>query len=275
MFQEVKRGHLQDTQQHSSPVKHLSTKVMGTTMRYYGTWRTEAVCKAIDVILVPKDIPLLSAATISVNPCTAYRMLKDFGTLKSGDTVIQNGANSAVGQAVIQIAAAMGINTINIIRDRPNVKELKDKLKSLGASYVITEETLQKPEMTNLFKEIKKPKLALNCVGGHNAGNLLTHMEYGSTMVTYGGMAKKPMPLPAKALIFKDINICGFWMTQWKRNNMHDLNKIMSMVLELSELVRRGQLSAPVCTQVPFHDYKLALEATMKSYCSKHVLMME
>lgn len=35
-----------------------------------------------------------------------------------GDTVIQNAANSGVGQAVIQIAAARGINTINVIRDR-------------------------------------------------------------------------------------------------------------------------------------------------------------
>ncbi|XP_030050552.1 enoyl-[acyl-carrier-protein] reductase, mitochondrial-like [Microcaecilia unicolor] len=240
-----------------------------------GTWRTEAVCKVTDVIPVAKDIPLLSAATLGVNPCTAYRMLKDFGTLKPGDTVIQNGANSAVGQAVIQIAAAMGLNTINIIRDRPNLKELKEKLKSLGANLVITEETLQEPEVTNLFKEIRKPKLALNCVGGHSAGNLLAHMEYGSTMVTYGGMAKKPVPVPAKSLIFKDINICGFWMTQWKRNNMHDLSKIKAMVAELAELVRRGQLSAPTCTQVPFQDYKVALDATMKSYSKKHVLMME
>ena len=36
----------------------------------------------------------------------------------SGDCVIQNGANSGVGQAVIQVAAAWGIKTINIIRDR-------------------------------------------------------------------------------------------------------------------------------------------------------------
>ena len=42
-------------------------------------------------------------ATIAVNPGTAYRMLKDFVALKSGDVVIQNGANSAVGQAVIQV----------------------------------------------------------------------------------------------------------------------------------------------------------------------------
>ena len=35
-----------------------------------------------------------------------------------GDTVIQNGANSGVGQAVIQFAANWGINTVNIVRDR-------------------------------------------------------------------------------------------------------------------------------------------------------------
>lgn len=35
-----------------------------------------------------------------------------------GSTVIQNGANSGVGRAVIQLAAAWGIQTINIVRDR-------------------------------------------------------------------------------------------------------------------------------------------------------------
>jgi trans-2-enoyl-CoA reductase len=38
-----------------------------------------------------------------VNPPTAYRMLKDFVKLNPGDTVIQNGANSAVGRNVIQV----------------------------------------------------------------------------------------------------------------------------------------------------------------------------
>lgn len=35
-----------------------------------------------------------------------------------GDYVIQNGANSAVGQAVIQIAKAWGLKTINVVRNR-------------------------------------------------------------------------------------------------------------------------------------------------------------
>ena len=32
--------------------------------------------------------------------------------------MIQNGSNSAVGQCVIQLAAAWGLRTINIIRSR-------------------------------------------------------------------------------------------------------------------------------------------------------------
>lgn len=39
-------------------------------------------------------------------------------TIFKGDTVIQNGSNSGVGQAVIQMAATRGVNTVNIVRDR-------------------------------------------------------------------------------------------------------------------------------------------------------------
>lgn len=55
---------------------------------------------------------------VQVNPTTAYNMLKDFVDLQPGDWVLQNGANSAVGQAVIQIAAHRGIKTLNFIRNR-------------------------------------------------------------------------------------------------------------------------------------------------------------
>lgn len=35
-----------------------------------------------------------------------------------GDVIIQNGANSMVGLSVVQLAAAKGVKTINIIRRR-------------------------------------------------------------------------------------------------------------------------------------------------------------
>lgn len=45
-------------------------------------------------------------------------MLANFESLKEGDWVLQNGANSQVGLAVIQIARERGLKTINFVRDR-------------------------------------------------------------------------------------------------------------------------------------------------------------
>lgn len=106
----------------------------------YGTWRTHAAGSPDNFQLLPgaNNVSLIQQATITVNPCTAYRMLKDFVSLQPGsqsvlrahrdnkltkrtglgDYVIQNGANSAVGQAVIQVAKAWGLKTINVVRNR-------------------------------------------------------------------------------------------------------------------------------------------------------------
>uniref|UniRef100_UPI0023DD3ED0 enoyl-[acyl-carrier-protein] reductase, mitochondrial isoform X5 n=1 Tax=Callithrix jacchus TaxID=9483 RepID=UPI0023DD3ED0 len=184
-----------------------------------GTWRTEAVFSEEALIQVPSDIPLESAATLGVNPCTAYRMLMDFEQLQPGDSVIQNASNSGVGQAVIQIAAALGLRTINVVRDRPDIQKLTDRLKSLGAKHVITEEELRRPEIKNLFKDMPQPRLALNCVGGKSSTELLRQLARGGTMVTYGGMAKQPVIASVSLLIFKDLKLRGFWLSQWKKDH--------------------------------------------------------
>uniref|UniRef100_A0A670IMR8 Enoyl-[acyl-carrier-protein] reductase, mitochondrial n=1 Tax=Podarcis muralis TaxID=64176 RepID=A0A670IMR8_PODMU len=240
-----------------------------------GTWRTEAIFGEETLLKIPPDIPLTCAATLSVNPCTAYRMLSDFEVLKPGDSVIQNAANSGVGQAVIQIAAAKGFKTINVVRDRPNLQELVDRLKSLGADHVVTEEVLRKPEVKELFKKIPRPILALNGVGGKSATELLRHLQHKGTMVTYGGMSKQPITAPVSALIFKDVKLRGFWMTQWKRDNAQNKEKLRGMIEDLCDLIRKGQLTAPACQEVPLIDYQAALESSMKPYVSaKQILVM-
>ncbi|XP_036913105.1 enoyl-[acyl-carrier-protein] reductase, mitochondrial isoform X1 [Sturnira hondurensis] len=231
-----------------------------------GTWRTEAVFNEEALIAVPSDIPLQSAATLSVNPCTAYRMLTDFEQLQPGDSVIQNASNSGVGQAVIQIARALGLRTINVVRDRPDIQTLTNKLKNLGAEHIITEEELRKPETKSLFKDVPQPRLALNCVGGRSSTELLRHLAPGGTMVTYGGMAKQPIIASVSQLIFKDLKLRGFWLSQWKKD--HSPAQFKELILTLCDLIHRGQLTAPACTEVPLQDHHSALETSMKPFMS-------
>lgn len=238
-----------------------------------GTWRTEAVFSKEALIRVPNDIPLQSAATVGVNPCTAYRMLMDFEQLRPGDSVIQNASNSGVGQAVIQIAAALGLRTINVVRDRPDIQKLTDRLKKMGAEHVITEEELRKHEMKNFFKDVPRPRLALNCVGGKSSTELLRHLAPGGTMVTYGGMAKQPVIASVSLFIFKDVKLRGFWLSQWKKD--HSPEQFQGLILTLCDLIRQGQLMAPICSELPLQDYQRALETAMQPFVSsKQILTM-
>lgn len=55
-----------------------------------GTWRTHAAGPAEDFQRLPeaKNVSLIQEATLTVNPCTAYRMLKDFVKLQPGEISI-------------------------------------------------------------------------------------------------------------------------------------------------------------------------------------------
>lgn len=221
-----------------------------------GTWRTHAIYPNEDLLKVPPNVDNVNAATITVNPATAFRMLRDFVELNPGDTVIQNGANSAVGQAVIQLCKNWDLRSVNVIRDRPNIGELKDKLKSLGATEVLTEEEIR---TTTLFKSksLPSPKLGFNCIGGKSATNIVRHLASKGVLVTYGAMSREPLTIPNSALIFKDIAFRGFWVSRWSKEN--SLEERTKMYNELFELMASGRFEPPIHRLVPLDQYKEAM----------------
>jgi trans-2-enoyl-CoA reductase len=208
----------------------------------FGTWRTYATAEESELFAVPPagSVKQEYLATLSVNPATALQLLTDFVKLKEGDVVIQNGANSMVGFSVLQIAAARKIKTINIIRPRSDSEALIERMKQYGADMVISDEYLRTAEFRNLISDLPKPKLALNCVGGHSATEMARLLEKGGTMVTYGGMSLKPVTVPTSAFIFNDICLKGFWMTKWYETNGEEGKK--RVLKELISLVQSEKL---------------------------------
>lgn len=192
----------------------------------FGTWRTESICRPEDLYVIPENkLTLEQAATMQVNPPTAYQLLlgPQGGSLRvaRGGVVIQNAANSAVGRCVIQIAAIHGIKTVNIVRDRDQYSDLEADLKSLGATLVIPESRfLASGSDASMCDLIRKecgdlPTLALNAVGGPSATQLARVLQASGTLVTYGGMSKKPLTLSTSMFIYNDITFLGFWMSRW------------------------------------------------------------
>jgi len=240
-----------------------------------GTWRTHIAGEESAWCKVPQDVPKEYAATVSVNPCTALRMLEDFVDLQSGDVLVQNGATSMVGQCVIQLAKLRSVQTINLVRARPDLDEVKARLSALGTEHVFTEEELGKLDKNSLLKGLgSQGKLGFNCVGGSAATAVMKLMGEGGTLVTYGGMAKKPISLATGPLIFKDMRLRGFWLGKWKSNN--SVEDFKTMTDYLLGLVRDGKLQY-VMEKVPFHDFSIVVEKAMGKHGSmpKQVLVFD
>lgn len=241
----------------------------------YGTWRTHMSAVPSQVVKleegVREGITPVQAGTISVNPCTAYRMLKNFVDLKEGDWWMQNGANSGVGRAAIQLGREWGLKSVNVIRareDKAAEEKLKKELLGLGATVVITDEELQSQGIKELAKSWssdgkKAPaiKLAMNCVNGKAATAMAKLLAPSAHFVTYGAMSKQPLTIPASLLIFKDIHFHGFWVSRWSDQHPEEKKKTVEHVLELT---RQGKFK-----DTPFDQIKWEWETKEEDLVAK------
>lgn len=237
----------------------------------FGTWRTEAIIPEDKLIRVPDDLPAAYAATLSVNPATAYRMLRDFEQLNPGDVIIQNGANSMVGLCVIQMAREMGVKTINIVRsDRPNVEETLQLLNNLGGDINVPDEYVNTPGFNEIIADLPPIKLGLNCVGGDQTTHLVRTLGDKATLVTYGGMSKRPINVPFETLVYKQLRMKGFWVSEWyKKHNQLDRSVMMS---EICNMIRTDKLA--LFHEVhDFDDFEHALKRSQEPFQFRKVVL--
>jgi trans-2-enoyl-CoA reductase len=217
-----------------------------------GTWRDVVAVKADELVAVSAAIEPVHAAMLKINPMTAWRLLHDYVDLQKGDWLIQNAANSAAGEAVIQIAHELGYKTVNVVRRT----ELIDELHALGGDVALLDDE-------NLRQQVKSAtngapiRLGLNAVGGDSALRLANCLAPGSTMVTYGAMSLQPLKIPNGLLIFKDLHFRGIWINKWYDNATREQR--MEAFRSLFEMAKHGLLKTKVEKAYPLAEAKTAV----------------
>ncbi len=217
-----------------------------------GTWRDALAVKADELVVVPAGIEPVHAATLKINPLTAWRLLDDYVDLKKGDWLIQNAANSAAGRTVIQIARELGYKTVNVVRRM----ELIDELRAEGGDVVLVdgEDLREKVKSATSDAPIR---LGLNAVGGDSALRLANCLAPGSTLVTFGAMSLQPLKIPNGLLIFKDLRFRGIWINKWYDNAT--IEERMDAFRPLFEMAERGLLKTKVEKSYPLTEAKAAV----------------
>ena len=228
-----------------------------------GTWRREVVASAKMFDVIDRDVPVHEAAMITVNPCTAWRLLEDSGA-REGETVVVNAATSGVGRALLQLARGRGIRTIAMCRPRESAlatEEAYESLRADGADVVLADTDSTRLRLDERTRELaSRARFGFNAVGGHSAQIMLRLLqpESGSELVTYGGMSKQPLVAPTGAFIFKDIALKGFWLTRWLARDEIETGGAgrLDMLARVSDAIRSGTLRTPLdrVRDVPLAD---------------------
>ena len=118
-----------------SEVKNLKVGQRVAAASVQATWAEYFVAVEDMVFPMPDSLDDEMAAQLIAMPLSAL-MLLEFLDLQSGQWVIQNAANGAVGKSLAMLAAARGVKTINVVRSSDAIAELE----AIGVKHNINTE---------------------------------------------------------------------------------------------------------------------------------------
>ncbi len=232
-----------------------------------GTWTTHMIAEAATLMPLPNDADPLQLAMMTVNPPTAYLMLQEFVDLQPGDWVIQNAANSGVGEYLIQLAKLRGLKTVNIVRRESAV----DAVKALGADVVLVDGPAL-PKRVAEATNRAKIRLGIDAVGGKATDNLAGCLAEGGVLVNYGAMSGEPCMVSPASFVFRDVTVRGFWLSLWFRKATQAQK--MAVFGEVAKLVATGQLKSRVQATYDVSQIKEAVAAAAAGERNGKILLV-
>ena len=232
-----------------------------------GSWSTHVVTEAARLRPLPDQADPLQLSMMAINPPTAALLLSEFVTMGSGDWVIQNAANSAVGLYLVQLARYRGYRTVNVVRRQDAVAVVCDT----GGDVVLVDgEDLA--ERVSEATGAAAVRLGIDAVSGAATGRLADCLCESATLVSYGRMSGEPCAVQPDAFVFRDLTLRGFWLVNWFRRTPEEQRR--ALVDELARLITQGTLHAPIHATYDVSEIKEAVTCAASGERSGKILIV-
>jgi NADPH:quinone reductase-like Zn-dependent oxidoreductase len=212
------------------------------------TWREKMTVPASSLFPLPDGDPQ-QFSMLSGNPPTAALILTEYIRLKPGDWVVQNSANSGVGRSLIAIAKARSLRTINFVRRQELLKELQ----AAGGDIVLVDEPGAAEEALRLVGD-GSVRLGVDAIGGVATATLVQALSPGGVLVAYAAASGEPMSVNALQLIFKQLQVQGFFLGYFDYEK-----KVLPAMRAAAPLVASGALHMPVTAVYPLSRIREAV----------------
>jgi len=218
------------------------------------SWAEKVIAPAEETIVLPPEIDPQQASMLSINPPAAALLLEEFVSLKPGDWIVQNAANSGVGRAVIVFAKQKGLRTINIVR-RP---ELIGELKDIGADIVLLAGPSTAAE-ANRATGGSLARLALDGVAGDATERCCEIVGWNAKIICYAAPTREPIKV-------NPLGLGG--QARFNPPVLHvlpgTLAKIPEKIRTAAAIVVSHQLRGPIAAVYPARRFQQALAHALR-----------
>jgi len=230
-----------------------------------GTWQQHLVGLVGALLPVPDNVDDGSAAQVLVNPFTAFVMLREVLQVQTRTReehgpplnrwLIQTAAGSALGRQIIELGKVWDFRTINVVR-RP---EQVDELLEFGAQHVICSSTESIKDRVKELTDGEGAWAAIDAVGGEVGSEVARSLRVGATMLVVAALSGQPLQVGAGTLLFKQLQLRGFWLHQWQASRDATAEKVETIAAELFKLMAAGKLTMSVEAAYDLAEYQVAV----------------
>jgi len=205
-----------------------------------GNWAEYAVIPARQARPFPADIPDEQVATAFVNPATVLAMVRHELKVRPGEWLLQSAAGSTLGKMVIRLGHHLGIKTLNVVRRR----EAIDELKALGATAVICSADGPIADQVRKVTGSDGVRYAIDAVGGATGTGLFESLAADAKLLVYGTLSQEPIAIDPRAMIAGHRVVEGFWLGHWIRQRT--IPASLRLFAEIARMIRAGVLSSDI-----------------------------
>ena len=210
----------------------------------WGTFAQKVVVPADELLRVPAGWDDKEAAAGPLVYLTAWQALTQWGPLPQGAIVLVTGASGGVGSATVQLATAMGHETVALTRSDAKAPALQ----SLGAKFILNSSS--KGWAKSLKEQLggRRVYLAVDNVGGDLFPEVIETLGMNGAVSVVGRLAGPVPEFNTATLFFRRLRIGGVAVGSWSPQQMPEQWRQVVSLLNRSD--RR-----PIVDQIfPFAD---------------------
>ncbi|MBS9721328.1 zinc-binding dehydrogenase [Tianweitania sp. BSSL-BM11] len=217
------------------------------------TWAEYYLADASRSVPVPDTVDNETACQLVAMPLSA-KMLLETLNLPSGEWVVQNAANGAVGKMMAQFGAERGVKVLGLVRRQAAI----DELKAEGIENVVATDENGWQDKAKAMVGDAKVLRAIDSLGGDGPSQVLSVASDGAELVSFGAMTQQPLKIAAGDLLFRGITVKGFWGAKPPVKP----ERIAELLGELVRDAASGKLKLPVEAVYPIEDIAKAVSAS-------------